>query len=76
KRKLDVSRAAAERLGFRNQGVATLVIGVLRSPTKAEASYVRRRVYQSVPGYLGTFKTFDTALDAAKERLGIDQGDT
>ena len=41
-RKLDVSRAAAEKLGFRNQGVAALVISVLQSPTSAEASYVRR----------------------------------
>ena len=41
-RKLDVSRAAAEKLGFRKQGVAALVISVLQSPTKAEASYVRQ----------------------------------
>lgn len=74
KRKLDVSRAAAEKLGFRSQGVAALVVGVLQSPTKAEASYVHRRVYQSVPGYLGKFETFDIALDAAQERLGIGKG--
>ena len=53
-RKLDVSRAAAEKLGFRKQGTAALVISVLRSPTKAEANYVGRRVYPSVPGYLGS----------------------
>ena len=34
---LDVSRAAADKLGFRKQGTAALVIYVLRSPTKAEA---------------------------------------
>lgn len=70
-RKLDVSRAAAEKLGFRSQGVAALVISVLQSPTKAEASYVRRRVYPSVPGHLGRFKTFDIALDAAEARLDV-----
>ena len=71
KRKLDVSRAAAEKLGFRKQGVAALVISVLQSPTKAEASYVRRRVYQTVPGYLGRFDTVDIALETAEERLDI-----
>lgn len=71
KRKLDVSRAAAEKLGFRKQGVAALVISVLQSPTKAEASYVRQRVYPSVPGYLGRFETFDIALEAAEQRLDV-----
>lgn len=70
-RKLDVSRAAAEKLGFRRQGVAGLVISVLQSPTKAEASYARKRVYPIVPGYLGRFATVDIALDAARTRFGI-----
>ena len=69
KRKLDVSRAAAEKLGFRKQGVASLVITVLQSPTKAEASYVRRRAYAKVPGHLGKFQTVDLALAAAHERF-------
>lgn len=71
KRKLDVSRAAAEKLGFRSQGVAALVISVLQSPTEAEASYVRRRVYPSVPGHLGKYETFDKAIEAAQERLDV-----
>ncbi len=75
KRKLDVSRAAAEKLGFRKQGVAPLVISVLQSPTKAEASYVRRREYARVPGYLGKFETVDVALEAAQERFDIRQDD-
>lgn len=69
KRKLDVSRAAAEKLGFRKQGVASLVITVLQSPTKAEASYVRRRAYAKVPGHIGKFETVDRALIAARERF-------
>jgi len=68
-RKLDVSRAAAERLGFRRQGVASLVIVVLQSPTKSEASYARKRTYAKVPGYIGRFATVDTALEAARMRF-------
>jgi rare lipoprotein A len=75
KRKLDVSRAAAEKLGFRKQGVAPLVISVLQSPTTAEASYVRRREYSSVPGYLGRFETVDIALEAAQQRFDIRDDD-
>jgi rare lipoprotein A len=70
-RKLDVSRAAAGKLGFRQQGVAALVISVLQSPTKSEANYVGRRVYPSVPGYLGSFATVDIALETARARLGL-----
>ncbi len=77
KRKLDVSRAAAEKLGFREQGVAALVISVLQSPTKAEASYVRKRAYATVPGYLGKFDTVDIALEAAQERFDVrEDGET
>lgn len=69
KRKLDVSRAAAGKLGFAKQGVAALVISVLQSPTKAEARYARNRVYAKVPGYLGKFETVDLALEAAQDRF-------
>jgi rare lipoprotein A len=68
-RKLDVSRAAAEKLGFRKQGVAPLVISVLQSPTKSEASYAKKRVYPKVPGHLGKFATVDIALEAAQSRF-------
>jgi len=69
KRKLDVSRAAAETLGFAKQGVAALVITVLQSPTDSEASYVRRRVYPQVPGYIGRFASVDVALTTAQTRF-------
>jgi rare lipoprotein A len=72
-RKLDVSRAAAEKLGFRQQGVAALVISVLQSPTQAEANYVSRRVYPMVPGYLGRFATVDIALETARARFRFDK---
>ncbi len=71
KRNLDVSRATADKLGFRKKGVTSLVFEVLQAPTKAEANYVRRRVYRKVPGYIGSFETFDAALEVAKDRLGI-----
>ena len=74
-RKLDVSRAAAEKLGFRNRGVAALVISVVQSPSNAEASYVRRRVYPAVPGYLGRFETFDIALEVAQRRQDVGKDD-
>jgi rare lipoprotein A len=68
-RNLDVSRAAAEKLGFSDQGTAPLVISVLQSPTKADATYVRRRVYPAVPGYLGKFATVDIAIETAQARF-------
>jgi rare lipoprotein A len=70
-RKLDVSRAAADKLGFRSQGVAGLVISVLQSPTKAEANYAKRRVYPLVPGYLGKFETVDAAIETAQVRFDL-----
>lgn len=76
KRKLDVSRAAAEKLGFSKQGVAPLVIIVLQSPTKTEASYVRKREYPKVPGYLGRFDTVDIAHAAAEERFDVREDDS
>jgi rare lipoprotein A len=74
-RKLDVSRAAADKLGFRKQGVAGLVISVLQTPTKAEANYARRRVYPSVPGYLGKFASVDSALETARARSDLREED-
>lgn len=70
-RKLDVSRAAAVKLGFHRQGTARLVITVLQSPTMAEASYVRRRVYPKVPGYIGKFATVGRALKTAQARFDV-----
>jgi rare lipoprotein A len=70
-RNLDVSRAAAEKLGFHEQGTAALVISVLQSPTKADATYVHRRVYPKVPGYIGRFATVDIALETAQDRFDL-----
>jgi peptidoglycan lytic transglycosylase len=75
KRKLDVSRAAAAKLGFLKQGTAALVITVLQSPTKSEASYARKRVYAKVPGYIGKFPTVDVALETAQARFDFREED-
>ena len=70
-RKLDVSRAAAERLGFIKSGVAELFVSVLMSPTAEDARYRLRREYQSVPGHIGRFSSFDDAVEEASRQLKL-----
>ncbi len=62
KRTLDVSRATAERLGFRRAGVATLHVQVLSAPTPAEARYKKHRTYAAVPGPIGNYQSFEMAM--------------
>lgn len=61
-RTLDVSRAAAEALGFKPVGVAQLKVHVLDAPTAAEATYRRHRRYNAVPGPMGQYNSMDEAL--------------
>lgn len=61
KRTLDVSRGAADALGFRKRGVAKLEIKVLQAPSKAEATYRRNRSYAKVAGPIGSFASIDAA---------------
>lgn len=61
KRKLDVSRSAAEKLGFLHGGVATVKVRVLSAPTLAEATYRKNRTYDPVPGYIGDYASFEDA---------------
>ena len=61
KRLLDVSRATAEVLGFKREGVANLEVKILKAPEKGEATYKHMRVYPPVPGYLGSFASLDQA---------------
>lgn len=61
-RTLDLSRAAAQRLGFRHRGVARLVVQVLQAPTRRQATYRRYRKYAPVRGYLGRFASLNTAV--------------
>lgn len=64
-RKLDVSRRAAEVLGFAGQGVATLKIRVIDAPSLEEATYKRNRTYDQVPGYIGEYASLDEAQQGA-----------
>jgi rare lipoprotein A len=61
KRLLDVSRATAEVLGFKRQGVTNLEVRILQAPTKTEATYRERRVYPAVPGFMGTYASLEVA---------------
>ncbi len=69
-RTLDVSRAAAERLGFARQGVAKLHVEIVRAPTKEDVTYRRGRRYAAVPGPIGTHATFELALAASNRMMG------
>jgi rare lipoprotein A len=61
-RSLDVSRAAADKLGFLKSGVASLQAKVIAAPSKEESTYKKGRQYASVPGFLGVFESIDKAL--------------
>lgn len=71
-RKLDVSRAAAEKLGFKKRGVAELMVSILKSPEPGEARYQKSRVYDRVPGYIGVFPDFHAAHSAAIAALALE----
>jgi len=61
-RQLDVSRATAERLGFRKRGVAELEVLVVQAPTPEEARYKRQRRYDPVPGFIGRTASIESAF--------------
>ena len=62
RRTLDLSRGAADKLGFSKRGVATLHVKVLSAPTSQEARYRKERRYPPVAGYIGAFESIETAL--------------
>lgn len=55
-RTLDVTRAAAEELGFAEAGVATLRVSVVAGPDAGEPVYLRDREYPRVGGFLGVYR--------------------
>ncbi len=71
RRMIDLSRAAAETLGFAHNGVATVHTRVLAAPSAAEATYRRGRTYAPVPGYIGRFGTLEMAMADAAQTLGL-----
>ena len=60
-RVLDLSRAAAEKLGFEGKGVATLRVRVVKAPEPEEATYVANRNYKPVPGDIGEYDSLKEA---------------
>ena len=60
-RTLDLSRAAAEKLGFEGEGVAKLKVRVIKAPEPAETKYVENRNYDPVPGDIGQYASLDDA---------------
>ena len=71
-RKLDLSRAAAERLGFRHRGIAELEVRVVKAPTPAEARYRKGRRYDPVPGHIGRFASADEAHVAVAIAMAVE----
>lgn len=75
KRTLDVSRATAEKLGFKRAGVAQLHVQVLSAPTLAESRYKKHRNYAPVPGPIGNFDSFALAsADSQRHLPGVPAG--
>lgn len=76
-RTLDVSRAVAERLGFKNGGTMELFSTIISAPSEPDSHYVRGRRYAKVRGFLGTFDSIavatgaDPTVSAAIETTGL-----
>lgn len=71
-RKLDVSRATAQGLGFRKQGVAKLEVRVVSVPTRKEARYKKNRRYDPVPGLIGRYASLDQAQGGVMVAMALD----
>ena len=66
-RTLDLSRAAADKLGFEGSGVGKLQVRVIKAPEPEEAVYVENRTYSPVPGDIGRY----SSLDAAEQGMAV-----
>jgi rare lipoprotein A (peptidoglycan hydrolase) len=66
-RTLDLSRAAAEKLGYEGAGVGKLQVRVIKAPEPEEAVYVENRTYTPVPGDIGRY----SSLDAAEQGMAV-----
>ena len=71
RRTLDLSHAAARKLGFARRGVARLKVLVLSAPTQRQARYRRHRRYSPVRGYIGRFASLEQAYQAVRGRRAI-----
>jgi rare lipoprotein A len=66
-RTLDLSRAAADKLGFESIGIGKLQVRVIKAPEPEEAVYVENRMYPPVPGDIGRY----SSLDAAEQGMAV-----
>jgi rare lipoprotein A (peptidoglycan hydrolase) len=71
-RKLDVSRATAEKLGFAERGVGNLEVRVMSAPSIVDATYKQNRRYPQVPGPIGTFASLDQAQGGMMVAMALD----
>ena len=69
-RLLDLSRGAADRLGFLHSGIARVRVRVVQAPSAEEATYRKGRKYEPVPGVLGEFSSLDHAYAGAMSAVG------
>lgn len=76
KRKLDVSRATAEKLGFKKKGAAKLAVKVISAPSRDEARYKKNRRYDAVPGALGSFPSVASAETGMKVAMATGKAAT
>lgn len=67
-RLLDLSRAAAERIGMIGSGIKSLQMAVVSAPSADEARYSRGRSYAPVRGYMGTYASLDSAVSSLNGR--------
>jgi rare lipoprotein A (peptidoglycan hydrolase) len=70
-RKLDLSRAAAAKLGFEHNGVAKVHVRVIKAPEPHEARYVHNRVYPPVPGDIGQYASLGAAQTGMAVALAL-----
>jgi len=70
-RTLDLSRAAAEKLGFEGNGVAKVRVRVIKAPEPEEATYVANRNYPPVPGDIGEYASSEEARTGMAVALAL-----
>ncbi len=71
-RKLDLSRATADKLGFGHRGVAKLEVMIVDAPDRTEATYSRGRKYDRVPGFIGEFASLDAAAAGMRALMALE----
>lgn len=69
-RELDLTRAAAEQLGFARAGVAELEVTVVAAPPVGSPRYKRGRRYPAALGFLGVLEKHHIEALAKRIRLG------